>query len=194
MHVVSRNGHIDGLAESDNMLEETSGSEDLRRKMRILARADLFADLDVRNQRLLAFAAQWYEVDAGERIFSAGQRADACYLCLSGLGEMGYTDEDGVMHPVTTVEPGRLIGDLAVLIDEPRQLDLIAVEKTKFLRIGAEQFRSVVESDTTVLMRLLRTVGGHLTGAAERLIASGIEVNPEEGPRRPPITEKVESE
>jgi len=193
IHVVIRNGHVDGLAETDTMLDEASGSEDLRRKMRILARADLFSDLDARNQRLLAFAAQWYEVEPGTRIFTAGDRPDAAYLCLSGLGEMGYTDEDGVLHHVTNVEPGRLIGDLAVLIDEPRQLDLVAVEKTKFLRIGADQFRAVVEGDNTVLLSLLKTVGGHLTGAAERLIASGIVINPDEQSPAPPITAKAES-
>ncbi|WP_370399988.1 ABC transporter transmembrane domain-containing protein [Sulfitobacter sp. JB4-11] len=186
MHVIIRNGHVDGLAEAETMLDEASGSEDLRRKLRILARADLFSGLDARNQRLLAFAAQWYEVEPGERIFSRGERPDACYLCLSGLGEMGYTDDDGMLRHVTDVEPGRLIGDLAVLINEPRQLDLIAVEKTKFLRIGAEEFRAVVENDTTVLMSLLQTVAGHLTGAAERLIENRVHIGSENGAERTP--------
>ena len=176
MHVEINNGQIDGVETTDQLDQQDSASDDLRRKLRIIARNDLFASLDRRHQRLLAFAAQWYTAEAGQRIFSAGDRADAAYLCLSGLAELGHEDEDGIMHHVSDVAPGRLIGDLAVILDEPRQLHLVAAEEVRFLRIGAEQCRSVIESDRVVLLSLLRTVAGHLSGAADVLIASGLEI------------------
>ena len=73
------------------------------------------------------------------------------------------------------------------LLNEPRQLDMIAAETTQFLRIGAEQFLSVVESDKTVLLSLLRTVAGHLTGVATVLAARGIELPRDFGPPPPAI-------
>ncbi|MFY0646491.1 ABC transporter transmembrane domain-containing protein [Sulfitobacter geojensis] len=185
MHVEINNGQIDGVETTDQLDQQDSASDDLRRKLRIIARNDLFASLDRRHQRLLAFAAQWYTAEAGQRIFSAGDRADAAYLCLSGLAELGHEDEDGIMHHVSDVAPGRLIGDLAVILDEPRQLHLVAAEEVRFLRIGAEQFRSVIESDRVVLLSLLRTVAGHLAGAADVLIASGVEI-PREMETLPP--------
>ncbi|MGJ8557547.1 MAG: cyclic nucleotide-binding domain-containing protein, partial [Sulfitobacter geojensis] len=185
MHVEINNGQIDGVETADQLDQQDSASDDLRRKLRIIARNDLFASLDRRHQRLLAFAAQWYTAEAGQRIFSAGDRADAAYLCLSGLAELGHEDEDGIMHHVSDVAPGRLIGDLAVILDEPRQLHLVAAEEVRFLRIGAEQFRSVIESDRVVLLSLLRTVAGHLAGAADVLIASGVEI-PREMETLPP--------
>lgn len=185
MHVEINNGQIDGVETTEQLDQQDSASDDLRRKLRIIARNDLFASLDRRHQRLLAFAAQWYTAEAGQRIFSAGDRADAAYLCLSGLAELGHEDEDGIMHHVSDVAPGRLIGDLAVILDEPRQLHLVAAEEVRFLRIGAEQFRSVIESDRVVLLSLLRTVAGHLAGAADVLIASGVEI-PREMETLPP--------
>ncbi|WP_386624266.1 ABC transporter transmembrane domain-containing protein [Sulfitobacter geojensis] len=185
MHVEINNGQINGVETTDQLDQQDSASDDLRRKLRIIARNDLFASLDRRHQRLLAFAAQWYTAEAGQRIFSAGDRADAAYLCLSGLAELGHEDEDGIMHHVSDVAPGRLIGDLAVILDEPRQLHLVAAEEVRFLRIGAEQFRSVIESDRVVLLSLLRTVAGHLAGAADVLIASGVEI-PREMETLPP--------
>ncbi|MGC1505218.1 MAG: ABC transporter transmembrane domain-containing protein [Sulfitobacter sp.] len=187
MHVEISNGQIDGVETVDQLDQEDSASDDLRRKLRIISRNDLFASLDRRNQRLLAFAAQWYTAEAGQRIFSAGERADAVYLCLSGLAELGNVDENGKMRHVSDVTPGRLIGDLAIILDEPRQLDLVAAEEVRFLRIGAEQFRSVIESDRVVLLSLLRTVAGYLTGAAELLIASNMEI-PREMRPPPPAT------
>jgi len=176
MHVEIKNGHLGGVETSEQFELEDPASNDLRRKLQIIARNDLFSNLDRRNQRLLAFAAQWYTAEKGQRIFSAGDRADAAYLCLSGKAELGNTDDTGRWRHVTDVEPGRLIGDLSIILDDPRQLDLRAIEEVKFLRIGAEQFRSVIERDQVVLLSLLRTVAGYLSGTADLLIAAGIEV------------------
>lgn len=190
MHVVIREGRIEGEKEDAPLDGQGGGSDDLKRKLRIISSNELFSGLDPRNRRLLAFAAQWYSAEKGQRIFSVGERPDAAYLCLSGLAEMARLDEEGVKHHITDISPGRLIGDLAIILNEPRQLDLIAQEDTQFLRIGAEQFRSVVENDKTVMLRLLRTVGSHLSGAAELMIAAGVEMPRESGPKPPPIVEE----
>ena len=189
IHMVIRNGRIDGVAHPAGQDDEDSSSDDLRRKLRIISRNELFGSLDARSQRLLAFAAQWYDVDKGQRVFSMGERPDAAYLCLSGRAELGWSEESGVPHHVSEVEPGRLIGDLSIILDEPRQLDLTAIEPTKFLRISAEEFLAVVENDKTVLLRLLQTVAGHLTGAAELLRAAQIDVPREMGPNAPTLKE-----
>ncbi|MGJ5617984.1 ABC transporter transmembrane domain-containing protein [Sulfitobacter sp. MF3-043] len=193
LHMVIRHGRIDGLVEQEASDDDEGTSDDLRRKLQIISRNDLFGSLDARSQRLLAFAAQWYDVDAGQRVFSMGERPDAAYLCLSGRADLGWLDEYGILHHVSQVEPGRLIGDLAIILNEPRQLNLTATEPTKFLRIGAEEFLAVVENDKTVLLRLLQTVAGHLTGAAELLRASQIEVPREFGPGLPPLIEAEEN-
>ena len=74
-------------------------------------------------------------------------------------------------------DPGQVYeGNLAIILDEPRQLDLIAEEDSQFLRIGAEQFRAVIGTDTSVLMKLLQTVASHLTGAAELLREARVNV------------------
>ena len=161
-----REGRLDGAGQDD---DDPNVSDDLRRKLRIISRNELFGNLNPRNRRLLAFAAQWYSAEPGERIFSQGERPDAAYLCLSGKAEMSWTDSNGTAHHISYVEPGRLIGDLSIIQNEPRQLDLEAVEPVQFLRIGAEQFRAVVESDRTVLLKLLETVAGHLTELADIL-------------------------
>ena len=195
LHLEIRHGRIGGVAQAEPVEAQGAASSDLRRKLRIIGRNALFASLDPRNRRLLAFAAQWYTAEAGKRIFRAGDRADAVYLCLSGLAELGHQAADGAWGHVSDVEPGRLIGDLAIILNEPRQLDLRAIEDTRFLRIGAEQFRAVVEGDPVLLMHLLRTVSGHLTGAADLLIAAGIEVPREMGPHRPAaLLEEAEEE
>ncbi|WP_299618675.1 ABC transporter transmembrane domain-containing protein [uncultured Tateyamaria sp.] len=184
LFVEIKDGHIDGVTRNDDDTEE---GDDLSRKQRVIARTELFSKLDSRNQRLLAFAAQWYTAQPGQRIFSMEEKADAAYLCVSGKSVLSYDSEDGQDRAVTTVEPGRLIGDLSIILDEPRQLHLTATTETQFLRIGAKEFRSVLENDPTVLMSLLQTVASHLTGAAELLRRSNIQIPQDEGPPQPPL-------
>lgn len=185
MFIEIKSGRIDGMAQSDTPHQDDSISDDLLRKLRIISQNELFSSLDSRNQRLLAFAAQWYSVGEGETIFSMGQPADATYLCLSGKGELYWRDPEGNGHHVSTVEKGRLIGDLAVIMGEARQLDFVAIEDSQFLRIGVDQFRSVIENDRVTLLSLLRTVSGHLTGAADLLREARVGI-PRDQNRPPP--------
>jgi putative ABC transport system ATP-binding protein len=165
-----RNGRVDGVktvAEDDD--EDEEGSDDLRRKVMAIGQTELFGQLDMRNQRLLAFAAAWFKAKPGQTIFAVDDKPDAAYLCVSGQAELLFTRTSGEEQRVTTVEPGRVIGDLAIIIDEPRTLTLRAITEVTFLRIGAEEFRAVMENDTSVLLTLLRSVSGHLTNTAEML-------------------------
>jgi putative ABC transport system ATP-binding protein len=166
MFVDINHGRVDGVDSSDRHDVSGSVSEDLRSKLEIIQRSELFRPLEPRAQRLLAFAAAWYKTPKGTLIFEAGAPADAVFLCLSGRAEITILNTEGMRQHIDFVEPGRVIGDLAVLLDEPRQVRLTALEDTAFLRIGAAEFRSVIESDTVVLMSLLRAVSGHLTNAA----------------------------
>ena len=176
LYVEIKNGRIDGIQRQDDDLIPEGGSDDLRSKMREISKTETFARLDTRNQRLLAFAAQWYTAAAGETIFSKGDAADAAWLCVAGSARLYFIDEEGGRRSVSNVLPGRLIGDLAVLLNENRLVDLIADEETTFLRIGAEEFKAVIENDTSALLTLLQAVGGHLQGAAGLLAQAQIEV------------------
>ena len=175
MYVEIRDGRIDGSGLAAP--KETEGPDDLGRKLAILSRNELFGRLSLRNRRLLAFSAQWYEATPGQTVFSHEQPADAVYLCLEGQAELRWPAGKAKMPPVSYVLPGRLIGDLAVITRDKRFLDLVAVEPTRFLRIGAEEFRAVIENDASVALALLEAVAAHLAGATELLQAAQINLS-----------------
>ncbi|WP_171205073.1 ABC transporter transmembrane domain-containing protein [Ruegeria sp. HKCCA0235A] len=176
LFVEIKDGRIDGVSRSKSTPEDST-SDDLSRKLEIISATELFSGVDGRNQRLLAFSAQWYEAAAGQVIFSRGQAPDAAYLCVSGQARLDWPTDDGQKRPISIIEPGRLIGDLSIITGEPRQLDLVAIEDCSFLRIGAEELRAVVESDASVATQLLQTVAGYLTTLSTRINAAQ---NPEE--------------
>ncbi|MCE8510409.1 cyclic nucleotide-binding domain-containing protein [Ruegeria pomeroyi] len=175
LFVEIKQGRIDGVTRAQPDLA-AGATADLDRKLKIIAATPLFARLDARNQRLLAFSAQWYRAQAGQVIFSSGQTADAAYLCLSGRAALRWPEDAPGERPITLIEPGRLIGDLSIITRQPRPMDLIAETESRFLRIGAEEFRAVIEHDAGVSLHLLQTVAGHLVEAGDILRAARINI------------------
>jgi CRP-like cAMP-binding protein len=171
LFVEIKDGRIDGDERAHEPRDEDA-RQDLNRKLRIVAQTELFGGLDQKQQRLLAFSGQWFEAKAGQVIFKAEQDADAAYLCVKGLAGLYWPETENQSILVTEVNPGRLIGDLAVIQSRKRPLNLVAIEDSMFLRIGASELLAVIENDAAVATSLLRSVANHLMGAADSIRAT----------------------
>ncbi len=183
-----KDGRIDGGSRRAEPVLANDAAADFSRKLNAIASTELFGPIDARNQRLLAYSAQWYDAEPGQVVFLHNQVADAVYLCLEGRAELRWPGSPAGAVPVSFVEPGRLIGDLAVITRDHRFLDLVTLEKTRFLRIGAEEFRAVIESDAAVAVQLLETVATYLSGAAELLQLAQVNLTDYANPDRGPIS------
>jgi signal-transduction protein with cAMP-binding, CBS, and nucleotidyltransferase domain len=168
VYVELKNGRIKDSETDGIELDDNLASADLTKKLRALATTDLFSGMDRKQLRLLAFSARWVKYPAGEYVFRRGDdAADGAYLVLSGEAGLYFPNEDQKNHLISTVPAGRLVGDLALIENEPRRLDMLVHEDIKALRIGREEFLSVVESDAATAFKLLQVVAGHLMNAAE---------------------------
>lgn len=163
-------GRIDGGVRQE-AAQDTDARQDLNRKIEEIAKTELFGGLDRKQQRLLAFGAQWYNAEPGRKIFSVAEEADAAYLCIKGLAGLYWTTDDGKRRLVSEIAPGRLIGDLSVIMNERRPLDLVSIEDSKFLRIGASELMAIIENDAMVASSLMRTVAGNMMGTVGTLRA-----------------------
>ncbi|MBO9479784.1 cyclic nucleotide-binding domain-containing protein [Shimia sp. R11_0] len=152
----------DGVAAS---FEDTdnAASADLRRKMRALTSADMFAGLSRRQMRLLAFGAQWHQASEGDYVFHMGDDpSDGAYLILEGQAGLGYRTEDGQTHLVAEAGRGALVGELALIRKEKRALDMYAKTDLEMLRLGESEFMAVIENDASTAFRILQAVSGYV--------------------------------
>lgn len=164
------NGRIDG-GSNQEIEDDTDGRQDLNRKIEVIRKTELFGSLDIKHQRLLAFGAQWYKAETGRKIFAINEVADAAYLCIKGKAGLYWTSDDNQSRLVSEIIPGRLIGDLSIILNERRPLDLIAMEDSMFLRISDTELMAVIENDAIVASSLMRTVAGHLMTSIGRVRA-----------------------
>jgi len=166
VYVELKNGRIMDSETDGAQLDDNVASADLTRKLHALATTDLFSRMDRKQLRLLAFSARWVAFSAGDFVFKHGDDAsDGAYLVLSGEAGLYYPMENKL---ISTVLPGRLVGDLALIENVPRRLDMLVHEDIKALRIGREEFLSVVENDAASAFKLLQVVAGHLVLSEEK--------------------------
>ncbi|MBY6067425.1 cyclic nucleotide-binding domain-containing protein [Leisingera aquaemixtae] len=144
--------------------EEGAASQDLARKLRALEQTELFSGLNRRQLRLLAFGARWYEAKAGEVVFLKDDEAtDGAYMILSGEADLLLPQEGAEDRLIAQVGPGRLVGELGLIRQEPRALSMVAASDLRCLRIGEEEFLAVVENDASTAFKLLQVVAGYVS-------------------------------
>ncbi|WP_448951054.1 ABC transporter transmembrane domain-containing protein [Labrys neptuniae] len=152
-------------------------SQDLQNKVEVLSTVETFHGLKRSQIELLAYASRWTSNKEGEHVFRTGEMPDGAYVCASGSAELRWVNGAGEEELVSTILPGRLIGDLAVILGQTRMVSMVATADITCLRIGTREFLDIVESDITVALLLLRAVGQHLVDVGVDLRAAGMSPN-----------------
>lgn len=157
-----------GRIVSDDMPGETEDDNaaiaDLARKLRALETTDLFAGLNRKQLRLLAFGARWYDAPKGQVVFLKGDApTDGAYLILDGTADLIRPVENKPDKLVATATTGALVGELGLIRGEPRALSMVASSDLKCLRLGKEDFLAVVENDAATAFKLLQVVSGYVS-------------------------------
>lgn len=158
-----------GRMVSDDMERDSEGDSvgeaDLARKLRALEGTDMFAGLNRKQLRLLAFGARWFTAPRGEIVFNKGDPPrDGAYVLIEGTADLFQPRENDQHELIATVGPGALVGELGLIRNEPRALSMVATTDLKCLRVGAEEFLAVVENDAATAFKLLQVVAGYVNG------------------------------
>ncbi len=124
-------------------------------------RADELAALEVFHgcsaNDLLPLAAQLEPLLArpGQVLMRQGERAVSFLIIASGRAQVSHIGDDGVTN-VVDVEPGLIVGEIALLRDVPRTATVVATERLSGWVGGERAFTAMVEVPG-VMDRLVRT-------------------------------------
>ena len=161
---VLQQGRMSSVGEEVSAEDDSTVSADLARKLRALEQTDLFSGLARKQLRLMAFGARWYQAEAGEYVFRKDDEpTSGAYLLVEGEAELLLPVQDGEDRLIATSGPGKLVGELGVIRNVPRALDMRAKTDLTCLRIGSEEFLDVVGSDAGTAYKLLQVVAGYVS-------------------------------
>jgi glyoxylase-like metal-dependent hydrolase (beta-lactamase superfamily II) len=126
-----------------------------------LAMVDFLRDLPLTRARHLLQVSMRMTIPAGEKIVSQGTHGDSFYMIVHGTVEIV---RDG--KAINRYLAGDYFGEMAILLDQPRSADAIAITDVDLLAIDRNDFLSVLRG-SEMLTRLERLVHVRNEGAWE---------------------------
>jgi len=108
--------------------------------------------------------------DIGDTIFGEGEAGGVAYLVKSGEVKITKMSKDDSQRTIATVRAGQLIGEMALIDDEPRAASAIALMKTEMLVVSKEDFDKRLETSDQVIRLLLQSLTTRLRQQAQTII------------------------
>ena len=110
----------------------------------ILSQTSFFEGINAEQLRLLAFGADAENLNAGEELFLQDAQSDCGFVVVSGLIDLTINNS-GAEKILGSVEPGGLVGELALISDNIRATNAVARRDTKLLRIPRVLFMRMLD-------------------------------------------------
>jgi CRP-like cAMP-binding protein len=121
--------------------------------------------------RMLAIGSEQRNFARGDRLFSAGDDADAGFIVQRGT----FRIEDGGADIV--VGPGALIGELALVVAMRRPSTAIALEHSSVIRVARSLFQRVLENDPAAARRLRDEFANRTSQIASDILMTGAKLS-----------------
>ena len=86
----------------------------------------LFADLGDEEVAVAARAMDKVALVSGESLFREGERGRSAYLVVAGQVDIRTVGNGGDDHDLVTLEAGASLGQLSLLLDQPRSTSVVA--------------------------------------------------------------------
>lgn len=125
------------------------------------AMVDFLRDLPVSRARSLLQVARRMTLPAGEVVVKQGTRGDSFYIIIHGTVEIV---KNGA--PLNRYRAGDYFGEMAILLDQPRSADAVALTDVELIAIDRNDFLAILRG-SEMLTRLERLVRVRDEGAFE---------------------------
>ncbi len=126
---------------------------------RVLAAMAPFSVLPEETRAVLSHSPR-VTLDREEILFSAGDRAEAVYVVLSGEIALEIDGADGKSVCVSSLGSGGVFGELAILDGKPRSVAARAAVRSVLLSIKSTTFLSLVRTQPDFALAIIRDLAG----------------------------------
>jgi CRP-like cAMP-binding protein len=98
----------------------------------------------------------------GDALMQQGDEGDCMVVVADGLAQVSVTGDDGVCRVLAQLGPGTVLGEMALLTQEPRSADVLAVAPLQALVLEAGDFEDLCETYPDIAVVLTHLVAERL--------------------------------
>lgn len=128
----------------------------------LLARSDLFAELDERHRLNIVRQCRRRKLPARQVVFHEGEPGREMYIVLAGRLKVSVTSEEGKELSFFILHPGDIFGELALLDGERRSATVTAIEPCELLVLHHRDFQRLLKEHQVIGLKLLSILAGRV--------------------------------
>lgn len=130
----------------------------------VLKRVPVLRPLDEARLRVIAMTGAVMRLLPGERVAEKGDEGDAAFIILEGGVDVVLPGADGDEVTLTTLGPGEIVGELAVLTGNPRATSLAAsgAGELTLLRLEREAVLELLREYPDVALAIIKVIAERL--------------------------------
>jgi CRP/FNR family cyclic AMP-dependent transcriptional regulator len=135
----------------------------------LLRAVPIFAELKEADIQRLAEVAGKRRYPKDTVVFFEKDEADTFFVIETGRIKVTILGDDGREIILSILSPGDFFGEIALLDDEPRSATAIAIEDTELLCLARPDFQSVMETNLSITLALIKVLTGRLRRANHQI-------------------------
>jgi len=125
-------------------MSETTADSDSFDVRTLLRDLELFRHLDDQTLLELSSELEWFALPGGATLFELGSPSDALYVLKSGSLGAFKPDATGEFRLDGVVAAGETVGELGLIVDQPRSASVRALRDSELLRLSRQGFENLV--------------------------------------------------
>jgi NTE family protein/lysophospholipid hydrolase len=128
----------------------------LRRNHLALILPTQFGPLDFHQMEEIERLGRWVTLHKGDVLFHQGDTGDGAYILVTGLLGVLLQKPDRSSRLVNHIQHGEVVGEMALLSDEPRSATIYATRESDLLFFGKGEFAALIEKHPGFLLGITR--------------------------------------
>ncbi len=134
-----------------------------------LSRVRIFSSLRRPDVRQLASACMMRRYESGQAILEEGSTGLGLFLITAGRVEV-FKTLDGRKVPLAVLGEGDVLGEMALLDDQPRSASAAALEDTECLLLSRASFRSLLKRRPRIAWPIVPSLARRIRDLQEQLL------------------------
>ena len=129
-----------------------------RELIQLLRSTDVFGLIDRQVLDQIVSSSHLVHLAGGETLLCEGDPGDAMYIVVAGRLRAARRGDDGDEIELQELGPGQPVGEIALLVDQPRGATVRAIRDTQLLRVAADDVSSLIRTHPTLGLSLARVI------------------------------------
>jgi len=120
--------------------------------------AQMFKDFSRQEIQTLSNYTRAYEVEKGNTVFREGEKGTFLCLLVDGRIDVMKEGDERELKKITTIRPGKTMGEMSVIDEMPYSATAIAAEKVTLVLITKMNFDRLLEEQPVLGIKLFRQI------------------------------------